>query len=405
MKFVAYLLCLFISISHLASAKRDKAPRSTIPPKMVKVAEKYAKILIKEIPEKADGKSKSKARAAIVARLRQQGILTVNEDTQKKLKHRKDVVDTKRLATIIEHLKDDKDKETQLLIKLTKAKRLKSETKLLLFRLLQTRDQMLARQKQADDRAEAEAKRDMLAKIYQHFQQKRDSLKRIPADAKELDLPAELTKIDGHEWIYLGTRLNFGSQSGRIIVISPNKDSQGAHTALTLQGNVIRIKGDNIIAQWNKIKDQPTKTTPSPSPTVKPAENKNNLSYAKTVQHKFIQAFKLIAQKRNETNKWPANLTEAGIPENLQTIPSPDGSEKKKWIYLYGKKTASLKNLGVVIFLSPYPTRQSYFVGLHNGKIIRVSPKIYQQIITKINQPPKPKPKKEEPKSIHIEIE
>ena len=93
MKKLFYLfIALAIGIS-TATAKRDKIPANKVTSKMKSAAKKYAKILIKEIPSETNGlSSRSKARDAIVSKLEKEGLLTVDGNTQKLLKKRKEVV-------------------------------------------------------------------------------------------------------------------------------------------------------------------------------------------------------------------------------------------------------------------------------------------------------------------------
>jgi len=374
-KYVSILLISILAVLQL-SAKRDKVPSPAITSKMERAAEKYIKMVLKEFPEKAEGLSSTKARKKMYEEMAKSKILTLDGATQVKLKDRDEVVTDPQMQTMIKNLEGDDSKETKFLLTLAANERIKGEAKLLIFRLMGQID--VARKKQAkEDLKQAEEdKKKAMADIFEHYQTRVKELGRMPADAEELALPESLAKIDGKDWIYFGTRLKLGVGKARVLLFDPNASPAGGTVALTDKGSIVNLKHEEMMAHWNKVKDKPApkpNVAPKPTPENQPAPVVD-AEYDKKVKEQFTAVFKKVVDKRNVTQIWPVSLEEAGVEEKSLTQDSPDGTEKKPWIYVASKAKLAVSKTQFIILAAPYPSGgNQHYVALSDGKVVTMS--------------------------------
>lgn len=338
-----------------------------------KEMEDYARDLFRAHPEAAGDDKPRDAAKKMYRDAKQLKLLEVSKAEEKKLRKREEMVGKGMYSTAIDQLKalNSKDPKITFLIKYAENPKIKSDEKLLAYRLMQHNYK-----KAADDAARERSNRisTILAK-YTAYKESHDG--KAPPSLGDLDLPEDCQKFTNSkgeeiDYIYighLGPRLK--TNNTHVVLIEPEPLGTARVCGLD-DGNVVNFKNSAVQGHIDKIVKSMNDGTAPSGGGGGGGDGKAGGGQAAPAGALagFMRKYKIFKELNND--KEPSSIDELNLADKDKKYTDPGTGEKLDWIFLGSSSKISAGEGIKVIVASPKPSGGSRLVGLSNGKVVTI---------------------------------
>ncbi len=336
-----------------------------------KEMEDYARDLFRAHPEAAGDDKPRDAAKKMYEDAKQNRLLELTKDEEKILRKREEMVVAGRYSAAIDQLKalNSKDPKISFLIKYAENPKIKSDEKLLAYRLMQHNYK-----KAAVDAARA--RRIRITTILTKYRAYKDSNDgKAPPSLGDLDLPEDCQKFTNSkgeevDYIYighLGPRLN--TNNTHVVLIEPEPLGDNRVCGLD-DGNVANFKNSQVQPHIDKIvKSMNDGTAPNSGGGGDGKAGGGQAAPAGALTG-FMKRYKIFKELNND--KEPSSIDELNLADKDKNYTDPGTGEKLDWIFLGSSSKISAGEGIKVIVASPKPSGGSRLAGLSNGKVVTI---------------------------------